>query len=495
MQWLPRYSWVVVAMCSIVTAGCGDSGSSGAVDAALSADATDSPISMGGQGFGGAIGKGGAGGTRIGSGGAGWGGIDSGAGGAQSGTGGGIDGGDKATGGGLGSGGAVGLGGKATGGAPSTGGSTGIGGKATGGAPATGGGTGIDGGATGGAPATGGAHSTGGAPATGGIPGVGGGATGGAPGTGGSVTRVCPDSSSYVGQSSWPDKLVVTADARYCGHFKETRNLEQEYAAKAKLTIPAGTYSLANTAGTYDFALPVCFESRPGEPVPAFAGVGKIKTVASTSSTTGFSLCEHANKQPITVGAATSWSFVMTLGYWSWMGAPQPPVWDGSVLERLSSGAVGDTSPGYNADLELCDGADCEDQWQDVKFEACNPDYPLQRHTVVFQGGQVVLDVRITGQVGVAIMLAAFTSASGTLNGQAFTQTDYWKLVYSADHHHFTRNFAVLFDTPIGDACGLKVANFWGNREGAPLPDVSTIRCDLSDLASVATTSATLTQP
>jgi hypothetical protein len=116
----------------------------------------------------------------------------------------------------------------------------------------------------------------------------------------------------------------------------------------------------------------------------------------------------------------------------------------------------------------------------------------LQRHTITFAGGQIVLDVPITGAVGVTVMLAAFTRASGTLDGKAFTQTDYWKLVYSADHHHFTRNFAVLFDTPIGDACGLKVLNFWGSRYLAPLPDVSTIRCDLTSIAPLAVSSATV---
>lgn len=383
-------------------------------------------------------------GAAVGTGGVGAGGVDGGVSDARSGSGGNLD-----------------AGGGGTGGVSATGGSTGTGGKATGGVPSTGGVSG----------------------------------TGGVTATGGTAAQACPDSSSYVGQSAWPDKLVVTAGAKYCGHFKETRNLEQEYAAKAKLTVAAGTYPLANTSGTYDFALPVCFESRPGEQIPAFAGAGKIKTIATTSSSTGFRSCDQVDTQPIKVGDATSWSFTMVLAYWSWTGPPQPPAWDGSVLEHPSSGSPDDKSPGYTTDFELCDGTDCDDQWQDVKFEACNPDYPLQRHTVAFQGGQIVLDVRITGQVGVSVMLAAFTSASGTLNGQAFTQNDYWKLVYSADHHHFIRNFAVLFDAPIGDACGLKVLNFWGNREGAPLPDVYTIKCDLSNLAAAATTSATLALP
>jgi hypothetical protein len=327
---------------------------------------------------------------------------------------------------------------------------------------------------------------------SGGTVSVGGSETGGVLGTGGTAVQACPDSSGYVGNATWPDKLVVTAGAKYCGHFKEMRNLDQEYAAKAKLSFAPGTYPLANSAGTYDFTLPVCFETRPGVPVPAIAGPGKVKTTVYKSTVDTFSSCTHEVKQPLTSAGSTSRYFSMGLVYFGWTGPPQPPVLDGSILDQWSSGRVGDTRPGYSDALELCEGTSCDDDWQDVLFESCNPDYPMQRHTVVFEGGQIVLDVRITGAVGVSVMLAAFTSASGTLNGTAFTQTDYWKLVYSADHHHFTRNFAVLFDTPIGGACGLKVTSFWGSRYEAPLPEVYTIKCDLSNIATAAVTSATI---
>jgi hypothetical protein len=50
----------------------------------------------------------------------------------------------------------------------------------------------------------------------------------------------------------------------------------------------------------------------------------------------------------------------------------------------------------------------------------------------------------------------------------------------------------VLFDAPIGDACGLKILNFWGSRYEAPLPEVSTIRCDLTSIAPLAVSSATV---
>lgn len=424
----------------------------------------------------------------------------------RSGSGGSLGTGGSATGGSLGSGGSLGTGGTATGGGSGSGGSLSTGGTATGGSSASGGslstgGTTI-GGSTGGSSTggssvggassstggstTGGSSSSGGTSSTGGLGGAGGSASGG------SSAPACPGSGSYVGDSTWPDKLVVTAGATYCGHFKEMRNLEQEYAAKAKLTFAPGSYALPSTAGTYPFALPVCFERRAGEPVPAFAGAGQVKAVPSKNPSIGYASNGLVATQPIALNGSPTWTFSMLLSYFSWTGTPQPPVLDGSFLDHPSSGNVGDKNPGYLDTIELCDGTDCEDQWQDVRFEACNPDYPTYRHTIVFAGGQIALDLRITGRVGGAVMLAAFTTASGTLDGTAFSQTDYWKLVYSGDHHHFTRNFAVLFDAPIGEACGLKVLNFWGNRTSAPLPDVTTIRCDLSNIATLAVSSATL---
>jgi hypothetical protein len=422
-------------------------------------------------------------------------------------------GGNKGT-GGVGSGGnPPGTGGRATGGAGGASGGSidgGTGGRATGGAGGAGGG-GIDGGtggrAAGGAGGAGGGgvdRGTGGTgaggfgtggtkPGSGGIVGTGGATTGGTQGSGGSTAQVCPGSTSYVGDRAWPDKLVVTSGAKYCGHFKEMRNLEQEYAAKARLTIAPGTYPLPSSAGTYNFALPICFERRPGEPVPTFAGAGQVKATSYKSTVDSFVSNSLDATQPIRLEGSPAWIFSMRLGYFGYTGTPQPPVLDGSYLCHLSTGQVGDTRPGYQTYLELCQGTACDDLWQDVRFEACVPDYPLQRHTVTFAGGQIVLDVPITGAVGVTVMLAAFTSASGTLDGKAFTQTDYWKLVYSADHHHFLRNFAVLFDTPIGDACGLKILKFYGTQDALlPLPEVDTIRCDLTTIAPLAVSSATV---
>jgi len=76
---------------------------------------------------------------------------------------------------------------------------------------------------------------------------------------------------------------------------------------------------------------------------------------------------------------------------------------------------------------------------------------------------------------------ALFQGAVGELDGTPFMQHDFYRLIYSAGHHHFVRDFAVLFDEPIGEACGIKVEGFEPFHEFTPTR-FSTIRCDLSDI-------------
>jgi hypothetical protein len=367
-----------------------------------------------------------------------------------------------------------GMGGSATGGSGgSTGGSaTGGRGGGTGGSTTTGGRGGSGGstggnttGGMGGSTTTGGRGGSGGS-ATGGTGGsggsTGGGGTGGHGGSGGNTGGTgghapeCPDSSDYVGDAAWTDDLVVTEDALYCAPFSEERTLEQEYATKARLRIAPGTYPLNHgVAGTYDLALPVCFERKPGIAPPTFGGVGK-DTVSQNGGGEWVNIA-HSFNQPLTSPDSSTWSFRGYIDYVNATGAPTVlPVLDGGLLR---TGVSVTDLPGHQILFQLCAGEECS-QWDDMEFEACNPtSYPLSRHIVTFEGGQVEFDVRIGGTPG-QTMPAAIMAASGTLDGTNFEQTDYFHLVYSATHHHQIRRFAVLFDEPIGEACGLKVLEF-----------------------------------
>lgn len=96
----------------------------------------------------------------------------------------------------------------------------------------------------------------------------------------------------------------------------------------------------------------------------------------------------------------------------------------------------------------------------------------------------ILLYVRIV-QIETTGGIAAFLEASGTLGATPFDQTSHWKLAFSAGHHLMTQHFAVLFDEPIDGACGLQVLD-----DGAALPAVATIECDLSVIASLPVTAS-----
>ena len=85
-----------------------------------------------------------------------------------------------------------------------------------------------------------------------------------------------------------------------------------------------------------------------------------------------------------------------------------------------------------------------------------------------------------------------FHSASGTLDGTAFSTEDFFQLVYLPGHHHFTRNFAVLFDAPIGKACGIRIEAV-NNLDGDVTAVVSTAGCDLAPLETRAVSAETYT--
>jgi hypothetical protein len=67
------------------------------------------------------------------------------------------------------------------------------------------------------------------------------------------------------------------------------------------------------------------------------------------------------------------------------------------------------------------------------------------------------------------------------LDGEAFEQEDYFKLVYRPGHHHYSRHFAVLFDAPLAGACGLRVEDV-NDLDGDLTARVSTVDCALEPI-------------
>jgi hypothetical protein len=91
-----------------------------------------------------------------------------------------------------------------------------------------------------------------------------------------------------------------------------------------------------------------------------------------------------------------------------------------------------------------------------VEAPSCGAITFVQRHTLTFDGGDVVLDLPI-GDSFTSTEPAMFVRAAGTLDGVEFVIEDYFDFLYNPEHHYFRRDFLVFFAAPIGEACGLMV--------------------------------------
>ncbi len=282
------------------------------------------------------------------------------------------------------------------------------------------------------------------------------------------IAWACDGSPTYVGDDGWPWVVEVEETVTLCGSFFEGRTLETEIAAKAQLQIAKGTYRLPADAEDVEVRLPVCLKLADGE----------TRLASDPGRVTGRSAVYDDNvsvsaslRQPFAGGGELSARFYTghTVG---------EPVLN-LVIDGNGTDPWGDSGVAMSwckeAGSEWCNGID------GTTFESCNPlSYQLQTHTLTFDGGELVLDVRM-GASAAGTEPAAFVKAAGTIDGTAFVQQDYWKLIYRPAHHHFSRDFAVFFDAPIGGACGVRVLALdpW---EGGQLPTLDLVECDLTSI-------------
>jgi hypothetical protein len=111
-------------------------------------------------------------------------------------------------------------------------------------------------------------------------------------------------------------------------------------------------------------------------------------------------------------------------------------------------------------------------------------------HTIVFDGGEVHFELWL-GENTVATAPGNLVRANGTLDGTAFDVASYYQLPYRPGHHHFIRDFGVVFDSPIGAFCGLTVTGVIP-EEAPPAAVVTLTDCALDAVEERSFTSQTL---
>lgn len=126
-------------------------------------------------------------------------------------------------------------------------------------------------------------------------------------------------------------------------------------------------------------------------------------------------------------------------------------------------------------------------------FDSCtHAGSRLNRHDLVLDAGEVSRELRISRLSG-GTEGGAFMRASGTFRGTSFDQQDYFKLIYNPTHHHFEREFAVLWNAPIEGACGLEITGL-DEALGNIAPDRAyAVDCQLERLETLRVQSHVLT--
>ncbi|MES2642317.1 MAG: hypothetical protein V4850_22730 [Myxococcota bacterium] len=279
----------------------------------------------------------------------------------------------------------------------------------------------------------------------------------------------CPEPGTFVGDAAWLASVEVTSGAEYCSVANEERTLEQEVAAKAMLKIVGGAYPMPHLEGVYDLAVPVCTRFADATTQPDMAGTGSTEASPNTFGSTTYTYV--TGTQPMATAGGAAFTLAHTLVFVGPAGEVPAPL--------ALDGAAGDPSTGAGSSFVLYeDGTSAYDVTARTFVPCGEPDWVRNLHTVTFEGGEVALDLYLGGDI-VLTAPSDFARASGTLDGVAFDVTDYFRLFYRPDHHHFGRHFAILFDTPIGDVCALRVEYIDG-QEGTTTASVSTAACDLS---------------
>lgn len=272
----------------------------------------------------------------------------------------------------------------------------------------------------------------------------------------------CPPASAFVGDPAWTGRLVV-GDALYCAYPRQFHTLAEAAALKDRARVVSGEYPFPLAAAGAPYRLPACVERAPGAPEPSALVAGTVRAERQTD----FDTPDGYYVQGELPRADAS--------------APRFRVSFRTPLDPLRL-EVGGVSTDFAAlSLTRCESPGC-DTASDVRYYPCT----FASNTcdeVDFTGGTLKIDqYHWAGSVGAGF--AAPVRVRGALDGTTFDLSSYAQLTLSFGHHAFSRGLRLMFDAPIGGACGLEVEEI---AEGASV-EVHLLDCAGVRLSSRART-------
>jgi hypothetical protein len=211
--------------------------------------------------------------------------------------------------------------------------------------------------------------------------------------------------------------------------------------------VPADTF-LSLDAGDHEADIPLCARSNGDQsPTVRDAGVLKVVHTDQIGRTRVDLTFEQVLRDPF--GNART-VHVSIDGY-------EDRLQNGVLLDGRDWPAGADP----RVRMSLCEGEGCVPDEDGLLYarplRSCEaPEAAEEIHRLTFDRGEIV--VRAKNPSSPWSFQGTLTEIAGELDGETFSQTSYWKTLVRLSYPYSSeRDYLVLFDAPVGDACGIEV--------------------------------------
>lgn len=269
--------------------------------------------------------------------------------------------------------------------------------------------------------------------------------------------------SPRAAENSWV--LRIPEGTCVVGTFNEFRSLKEEYQLLCKLYFAPGDHNLPLEAGEYTIYLFNKVEFGPGRQIGIPRRSGNL-TVEREGSRVFYTIRHEVDFADKTM--SLEWPY---LSVELQNGQPVQPVF---VMEE----------PYLSQNFYLTGRIEIggEEKWIDFASETYEG-LPAWLTNVHLADGQAIRLYFRYQPPFAGSGPANLIYAEVDMKDYQVKQSDYWKLVYAAEHHNWNEKFLVLFDVPIGNAYGIV---YYGREifESTP-PQVFTVDQDLNHLEQI----------
>lgn len=249
----------------------------------------------------------------------------------------------------------------------------------------------------------------------------------------------CP---SYPAESANSFNLRIPEGTIAGGVFQEGRSLQDEYDLLSMIYFQPGVHAIPLAAGTYPLDLIQRFEFGPNRIVakPLDSGSVKVEIAAGNPASANFRFEQNFDADGTTISL-----FIDNL-------------WCNLIDGKPENEELVFDEPFLSHDLYMLGQMKTEYQSIFLKFASLGYDsLPLYQVKLSLEGNQSIQlyqrwQPALAG-TGPAKLVYAITD----IQEGKIIQSDYWQLVYSAEHHNWNEKYWILFDSPLNGAYGISV--------------------------------------